>query len=258
MKDVLIVARKEIQDHLRDTRSLASSFLYASMGPAVVLLVSLSNSGDTARRATLLVSMASVFALVSAVAGGMSVAMDAMAGERERRSLVPLLLTPASRFDLVLGKWLATCAFALGALTVTICGFLPVVLWRAPVGWIVLVQLGVWVLLGLIPLALAGSAAHLLLSANSRTTQEANGWLSIAVFLPMLAGMFLVFFPSWVGTWWFLVPIIGQQSLVIRGLAGQPATVVQAAVLAVVTLAVAIPALLATRRALERDDVVTG
>jgi hypothetical protein len=110
--------------------------------------------------------------------------------------------------------------FALAALTITLCGFLPIVLWQAPVSWVVFAQLGVWVLLGLIPLALAGSAAHLLLAANSRTTQEANGWLSIAVYVPMLVGMFLVFFPAWIGSWSVVVPVIGQQALVLRDRAG--------------------------------------
>jgi sodium transport system permease protein len=258
MKSTLIVARQELLHHLRDTRTLASNGLYAAMGPGVVLLVSLSNAGDRSRRAALLLSMASVFALVTAASGGMSLAMDTMAGERERRSLVPLLLTPVSRLHLVLGKWIAVCAIGLGALSVTLCGCLVVVWWQAPVGWIVLAQLGVWALFGLVPLALAGSALHLLLAARSRTAQEAHGWHSIAMFLPMLAGMFLVFFPAWIGGWWFLAPVIGQQAIVVRSLAGQPVSVPEAALLAIATIAAIVPALLATRRALERDDVLSG
>ena len=254
----LTIARQELRHHFRDTRSLASNLLYASMGPGVVLLVSFSTAGQSSRRAALLLSMASVFALVTAASGGMNLAMDAMAGERERRSLVPLLLTPVSRLNLVVGKWMAVSALGLTALSLTIAGFLAVVLWRAPVGWIVLAQLGVWVLLGLIPLALSGAAVDLWLAAHSRTTQEAHGWLSIAVFVPMLAGMLLVFFPGWIGNWWFVAPIIGQQALVTRTLAGEPTSLLQAIVLATVTLAALVPALIATRRALEKDDVLAG
>jgi sodium transport system permease protein len=258
MRAILTIARQELRHHFRDTRSLASNLLYAAMGPGVVLLVSLSNVGDRSRRAAVLLSMASVFALVTAASGGMSLAMDTMAGERERRSLVPLLLTPVSRLHLVLGKWVAVCGLGLGALSVTLCGFLAVVLWQAPVGWIVLAQLGVWVLLGLVPLALSGSALHLLLAAGSRTAQEAHGWHSIAMFLPMLAGMFLVFFPGWIGGWWFLAPVVGQQALVSRALAGQPVYLPEAVVLAMMTLAAVVPALMAARRALEQDDVLAG
>ena len=120
--DCVIVARKELVDHLRDTRSLLSTSLQALMGPAVVLLVSFSGAMRREASPTLLLSMMSVFALVTAFAGGMNVAMDSTAGERERRSLVPLLMNPVSRRDVVLGKWIATSLFAAGALAINITG----------------------------------------------------------------------------------------------------------------------------------------
>jgi ABC-type Na+ efflux pump permease subunit len=54
----------------------------------------------------------------------MNVAMDTVAGERERRSLLPLLLNPVSRRSVVLGKWLAVSFFALAGLIVNVLGFL--------------------------------------------------------------------------------------------------------------------------------------
>ena len=258
MITTLTIARHELVNHFRDTRSLSSSLAYASMGPGIVLLVSFSNTAGSARRAALLLSMASVFALVTAASGGMNLAMDAMAGERERRSLVPLLLTPVSRLNLVVGKWLAVCAMTLLALSITIAGFVAVLLWQAPLEWAILSQLGIWVLMGLVPLTFSGAAIHLLLASRSRTTQEAHGWLSIAVLVPMVAGLLLVFYPGSIGTWWFLTPIVGQQAAVTQVLAGQSIAVVQAAILAIVTLAAVVPALIATRRAIERDDVLAG
>jgi sodium transport system permease protein len=44
--------------------------------------------------------------------GGMPLALDATAGERERQSLEPLLATPATAGEIVAGKWLAVAAFA--------------------------------------------------------------------------------------------------------------------------------------------------
>jgi sodium transport system permease protein len=259
MPPCLIVARKEIRDHLRDTRSLTSTVLYALMGPIVVMLVSLSRSSQGNSRPTLLLSMVSVFALVSAFAGGMNVAMDSMAGERERRSLVPLLLTPAARFDIVIGKWIAASIVGLGALAMTVIGFLGVLVWGASASLLSYApQLSIWVLLGLLPLALLGSAFHLLVAANSRSTKEAHTWLSMAVFIPMIVGMFLVFFPGWAGSWWFVAPIVGQQSLIARAIEGQPVSLLHGLVLAVVTATSAVPALLATGGVLDRDDVLAG
>jgi sodium transport system permease protein len=84
------------------------------MGPLVVGVVMLARVQGPANAGMqfVLPLMASVFAMMAAFSGGMSVAMDTVAGERERRSLLPLLLSPASRAELVLGKWLATTVFA--------------------------------------------------------------------------------------------------------------------------------------------------
>ena len=115
----LVIARKEIVDGLRDIRSVIASLLYALMGPLVVGLVSMAHPAGAkpGSSAGVLVGMMSVFTLVAAFVGGMNVAMDTVAGERERRSLLPLLLNPVRRWNLVLGKWLAVSLFAIARLS---------------------------------------------------------------------------------------------------------------------------------------------
>lgn len=53
-----------------------------------------------------------LFIIMWAVTGGQTIAIDASAGERERKTIEALLLAPVSRFTLVAGKFLAvaTCA----------------------------------------------------------------------------------------------------------------------------------------------------
>ena len=211
----LIVARKELVDHLRDTRSLVSTTLHASMGPAVVMLVSFSSAARRDALSTVLLSMMSVFALVSAFAGGMNVALDATAGERERRSLVPLLMNSVATKDVVLGKWIATSLFTVGALSINLAGACLVLMTRAPALLTAHAPgLAQWVVFGLVPLALLGPAVELLVAATSRTTKEAYNWLTMVAFIPMLVGIFLVFFPERLGNWWFVMPIVGQQVLI--------------------------------------------
>ena len=252
----LIVARKEIVDHLRDRRTLASAALYTLMGPLFVMLVSF--SGKAGGKPAVLLSMMSVFALVSAFTGGMAVAMDITAGERERRSLVPLLLTSIARRDVVLGKWLATCAFALGAVALNIAGVAAVMALRAPGSLTAnAVPLAAWVLLGLAPLACFASAVELLASAACRTTKEANTWLTFVVFVPMLVGMVLVFHPV-SANGWLALPVIGQQLVVERALGGAPVPLLQGVILALATAAAAVPALAGAVAILSRDDVLAG
>src|SRR5947208_7129413 len=90
MNAVAIVTKKEIVDGLRDSRAVVAALFYSLMGPVVVGLVSLSIRGRTTSGASVLTSMMAIFTVISAFVGGMNMAMDTVAGERERRSLLPL------------------------------------------------------------------------------------------------------------------------------------------------------------------------
>jgi sodium transport system permease protein len=256
MRLAAVIATKEIHDHLRDRRSLLSAAMMALMGPGVVFLVSL--SGRTQGRAgeTVLVGMLSVFALVAAFAGAADVAMDVTAGERERRSLIPLLLNPVPAREVIVGKWLAVTAFALAAvivnsvgLTIVLSSTDPSILARRGP------QLLVWIALGLVPLAALGAAANLLVAIVCRTTKEANTASKTLVFVPMLIGMFLVFFPGWFDGVWFLLPIVGQQVLIT---VEDSAPLGQGVILTLATLSAAALPLLAASYVLRRDDVLSA
>jgi sodium transport system permease protein len=251
----LIVAHKEIVDHLRDTRSLASALAYALMGPAIVMLVSLSPRGQDKSMPLVILGIMSVFALVSAFVGGMNIAIDITAGERERQSLLPLLITPVTRWDVIIGKWLAASAFTLGALGLNLAGLVVVLALRAPATLIEqAATLASWAILGLAPLALLGASLEILVAVVSRTMKEAGTSLTLLIFVPMLVGMLLVFFPVG-GGWWSAVPIVGQQLVIEAGLRGAPASSLQAVVLALVTTLSASAPLAAAQRVLGRDDL---
>jgi sodium transport system permease protein len=251
----LIVARKEIVDHLRDRRSLASSLAYALMGPAVVLLVSFSPKARTESMPAVMIGMMSVFALVSAFTGGMNVATDVMSGERERRSLLPLLMTPTRPRDAVLGKWIAASVFALAAVAVSVAGLAVVLALRAPATLAAhSATLAAWAILGLAPLALLAAALEILVAGLSRTMKEAGTSLMLVMFLPMFIGMFLVFFPVG-GRLWTVVPIVGQQILIDSGMRASGVPLPLAIVLALVTATSAWVPLAAAARVLGRDDV---
>ncbi len=247
LSHALIVARKEIRDHLRDTRSLVSSAFYALMGPLVVGMVSIAVRGE--KSSALLLSMASVFALVATFVGGMNVAMDSIAGERERRSLLPLLMNPILRRDVVLGKWLAISFFALAGVMLNLLGFAIVV------GFSFTILIAVT--LTLIPLVLFAAAVELLISTWCRNVKEAHTYLSLIVFLPMAIGMFLVFFPHMASAWLWL-PVAGQQLLIDLLTKGAPVSLLSSLAVSVVTAASAAALLLAAAKLLHRDEFVYG
>ncbi len=53
-----------------------------------------------------------MFIVIFAIVGGMYVAIDVSAGEKERKTLEALLLAPLSRFKIVMGKYLAVTTMA--------------------------------------------------------------------------------------------------------------------------------------------------
>jgi sodium transport system permease protein len=232
--------------------------MFSLMGPAVIALVSQSAAAQRGSPVVLL-SMMSVFTLVSAFTGGMYLAMDSTAGERERGSLVPLLLNPVSRLDLVIGKWLAASVFALAGLALNLAGFTLAFEWGgiAPPDGLSRVFL-LWIVCGLVPLALFGTSINLLAASVCRTTKEAHVRLTMVTFVPMVVGMALVFFPGWVGRWWYALPVVGQQALIGAGLQGNAVSAVQSSILGLVTLAVAALAILGAARVLDRDDILTA
>ena len=253
-------ARKELVDHLRDGRALVSAALYTLMGPLVVGLVvfAISKGGGSsggAAGARIFPVMASVFALVAAFSGSMSMAIDLIAGERERRSLLPLLMNSVSRSEIILGKWLAASVFAVVGLFVNLLAFSAVLALASPAtgGGTLLLMIP-----ALVMLALAAAALQILVSTMCRSIKEANTYLSMLTFAVMALGMWLAFRPQSVEDWWFLAPVAGQQVLLRLGFANGDLPVLGSLVLAATTAAGAVLALVYAGKLMRRDAVVYG
>ncbi len=199
LKQTLVIARKEILDHVREVRSLLASVMHLLMGPVIISLVlfSIKNASHV------IGSMAVIFLLVSAFTGGMNIAMDIIAGERERRSLLPLLLNPVSRASVVVGKWLAISIFAIGGVILTFAAFaIPFGIAAIPLPSLTHAALV------LLPLAALAAALQLTISTFCRTAKEAQTYLSLLVFVPMGISMFIVFLAPSFATWMHLTPVL--------------------------------------------------
>ena len=77
-------------------------------------------------RSAMLLGMMSYFFVFATLMGGMYLAIDATAGERERGSLEPLLSLPVTRDQLIFGKIAATCLFMALSLTLSLLSFFVV------------------------------------------------------------------------------------------------------------------------------------
>jgi sodium transport system permease protein len=213
-------------------------------------------------RAAVALSVLPVFLLVSTFAMGMSVAIDATAGERERRSLEPLLLTGASPAAIGAGTWAATAVLNVAGLLLTLacaCGILV----RLPLEDLgvrldSLGTLAAGVMIAGIPLALLAAALQVAAATHARSFKEGQTYLSILLFVPMIAGMLLAFSRTPSAPWHLVVPVVAQHHVIAAVLRGE--TPGSLAIALPAAVAIAMTALLLRRIAalLSSDRILYG
>ncbi|OJT17031.1 sodium ABC transporter permease [Archangium sp. Cb G35] len=214
------------------------------------------------RLAASILNMIPLFLVISCFMGGLNVAIDTMAGERERGSLEPLLLNPVQRGTLVVGKWLATTVFSCTMVVVVAVAFVLVAK-RVP-----LQDLGVKVSLdavaavgmvgAVLPLSLLASAMQMLVATFARSFKEAQTYLQLLMMLPMIPGMMLALSPIESQTWMFMVPVLGQELLVSELMRGEPLGVLPFVLSTVGCVALAAACLAAISRLLSDEKIVFG
>ena len=202
------------------------------------------------------------YALLGAVIGGMAVSLDTTAGERERQSLEPLLMTPARPLELVVGKWIAVSLFNFIVVAVTLCGFY-LTLAYAP-----LPAVGIPFLFSLrefgrffailLPVVLMLPAILLYVGSRARTFKEAQANVSVLMLVVSLAPAVQLFLQQREPPWLVAVPVSGQYTLLRQALRGEAINLVQLAVSYVVPAMLIVLALAAVARLLSRESVLSG
>lgn len=214
------------------------------------------------QRLAMQLSILPLLLVLAALTGGMQIAIDSTAGERERGSLEPLLLNPVPRAGLAAGKWLAASAFSCGAvvfsmlLTITIMRRVP---WH-DLGMRFAVTDGelLSLLVLILPVAFLLSAFVLFASTFARSFKEAQSYLGMLMLVPMIPGMISTMYPLSNRPWLAPVPVVGQYALAADVLGGKPPAAIVYALAAVSTVAVSVLLVAATARLLGRESIVFG
>ena len=202
------------------------------------------------------------YGLFSSVMGGMAVALDTTAGERERQSLEPLLMTPARPLELVIGKWLAVASFNALVVLITLAGFyltlafapLPSVGAPFLFGSRELVRF----LLVLLPMILLMLAVLLYVGSRGRTFKEAQTNVSVLMFVVSMVPAVQLFLQQREPEWLVLVPVTGQYMLLKLALRGEAIPLPQLALSYLVPALLIVIALGAVARLLSRESVLAG
>ena len=143
-----------------------------------------------ASRSVLALGTLSYLVLLTMLMGGMYLAIDTTAGERERGSLEPLLTVPVRREQLIYGKILATCAYMALSLTLTVSAFAVTLRFAGLERFGMSVNFGPKVALAVIlcclPLVPLGAALMTIVAAYTRSYREAQTWLGLVLLVPTL------------------------------------------------------------------------
>jgi sodium transport system permease protein len=143
-----------------------------------------------ASRSVLALGTLSYLVLLTTLMGGLYLAIDATAGERERGSLEPLLTLPVRRAHLIFGKILATCAYMALSLMLTVLAFAVMLRFTGLERFGMSANFGPWVAARLIllclPLVPLGAALMTIVAAYTRSYREAQTWLGLVLLVPTL------------------------------------------------------------------------
>jgi sodium transport system permease protein len=177
-------------------------------------------------RSALLLGMLSYFFLFALLTGGMNLAIDTTAGERERGSLEPLLCLPVTRDQLIFGKIGAACLFMALSLSLSLVSF------YVTLQFVPLEKLGMTPNFGpavvakafllLLPFTLLGASLMTLVASFTKSFKEAQTWLSLVLLaptLPILIVSILMVRPS---TPLMFIPSLSQHLLLVGLVKNEP------------------------------------
>jgi len=176
-------------------------------------------------RAQAVLSMIPMFVIMAAFMSGVGIAVDTTAGERERKSLEPLLVNPVPRSQLVLGKWFAAAVFSVVGLVLVMAlnllalsqvpleeiGFSFYVGWREIAG----------ILLVTVPLAFFATSLQIFVGIFARSFKDAQVYISLMSFLPMLPYFYNIMNTTGRELWMSFVPMLGQNMLLADVVSGR-------------------------------------
>jgi sodium transport system permease protein len=236
-------ARRARQALLAYSQQLASLRLSArGISPGIMrpLNVDVVDVSTPSGRSAILLGMLSYFFIFALLTGGMNLAIDATAGERERGSLEPLLCLPVRRNQLIYGKVLATCVFMALSLALSLTSFYFVL------QFVPLEDLGMTPNFGplevviafflLSPFALLGASLMTLVASFTKSYKEAQTWVSVVLLaptLPILVASILMVRSS---TELMLVPSLSQHLLLVALIKNEPLNLLNIAVSVTSTL----------------------
>lgn len=193
-------------------------------------------------RGMLVMIMLPYVLMITAFTGGMHLAIDSTAGEKERKSLEPLLINPVPRWQIMLGKLSATATYAFVSLALTLLAFrfaFPLL----PTGALgVDLNLGAGaiggILLAVAPVVVLAAAMLTTLAALAKSLREAQSYMGLVFLIPMIPSLIFMVNPMKPETWMMAIPMFSQNLLIGEFVRGETVSMVWLALSMGSTLAI--------------------
>ncbi len=211
-------------------------------------------------RALVVLGFMTYFVLFAVLMGGLYLAIDSTAGERERGSLEALLSLPVARASLVGGKILATCAYMGISLALSLTGF--VVVFR----FVPLEKLGMSANLGAgtaitlfaicLPFVPLGAALMTLVASFTRSYREAQTYLTSVLLVPTLPIAFASIYSLKTNASLMFIPSLSQHLLMTSVLKDEPVMAIDVWVSAGASLGLALLLMVLTARHWRRETML--
>jgi sodium transport system permease protein len=169
-------------------------------------------------RAILAVIFLPYVLMITAFTGATHLAMDTTAGEKERKSLEPLLINPVPRWEIMTGKMITTMVFAMASLALTLVAF-RIVLPYMPVGAFGMdLTLGLHTLLKILlvisPVAILAAALLTLLASFAKSYREAQSYMGLVILIPMIPSLIFMANPIKAEFSMMAIPLFSQNLLI--------------------------------------------
>ena len=185
--------------------------------------ISIDVASDQKRTANVL-NFIPIYVLMAAFVAGLGIAIDGTAGERERKSLEPLLINPIRPVDIIFGKWFASGTFALlGMLaTLVLCVVAMFALHIEEIGlsFEISTKQALALLMVSLPVPYIAASLQILLGLFAKSFKDAQSYIGILVILPMVPVIIRQFMPFVTEPWMAGIPIFAQSVLMMDVLAG--------------------------------------
>jgi len=245
------------QQVLAGTRVMARGINPRALQPLNIDEVDVSTPSG---RSAMLLGMMSYFFVFAALMGGMYLAIDTTAGERERGSLEPLLSLPVTRDQLIYGKIAATCLFMTLSLMLSLTAF------YFALKFMPLEQLGMTPNFGpavvlaalaiFLPFILVGAALMTLVASFTKSYREAQTWLSVVLIAPTMPILIVSILTLRPRTEFMFIPSLSQHLLLVDMVKNEPINGLHVAISVVSTLVIGIILTWACARLYRREGLL--